>query len=67
MPSKFPYTTHVGLILDVEQDGEEWVCTIHGDHIKELKRGNEATVRAEAEKWYAHFEQRKETDPKDNV
>ncbi len=64
---KFPYLTHTGLTLDVEQDGETWVCTIQGDHIKELKRGNEATVRAEAEKWHAHFGQRKVSDPKDNA
>lgn len=57
--SKFPYTTHVGLVLDVDRDGDDWLCTITGDRTKELKRGSMGVVMAEAQRWWAHYEERK--------
>ena len=61
--SKYPYVTHVGLILDVQPEGEEWVVTITGDRVKELgKTKDTAAALAIADPIYEHYEQRRKDE-----
>lgn len=57
--AKFPFKTHTGLVLDVDKDGDEYVLTLQGTNIKELKRGSFGEVMAEAQKVAKHYEERK--------
>ena len=58
----FPYVTHLGLVLNVEQEDEEyeedWVVTLTGDRTKILARSDKTFCYEVAEREMAHYKQR---------
>ncbi len=65
MATRYPYTTHTKppLVLDVQQDGEEWVVTLAGDRIKEQARTRtKAAALVAANEIWEHYEERKRAE-----
>lgn len=60
--AELPYTTFTGLVIDVLPDNGEFILTIAGDQVKELGRGKEDILRAEAGKLVAQDKKRAETE-----
>lgn len=57
------FKTHVGLVIDLVQEDEEYVVTITGDRTKELLRTrDESAAQAEYAHWVSHYEERAKTE-----
>ncbi len=57
--SDFPFTTFLGLVLNVEQEDEEdWVVTLTGDRTKIVVRADKTFCYEVAERERKHYLQR---------
>ena len=62
-----PFQTHVGLLLYLQEDGDEFVVTLVGDNIKELLRTpDKAAAMKYAESIKLHYEERRLAEAQPN-
>ncbi|HSE46004.1 MAG TPA: hypothetical protein VLA89_11825 [Gemmatimonadales bacterium] len=56
----FPFTTHTGLVLDVEEDEDDgqWVVTLTGTTVKVVVRGDKDFCYEVAEQERKHYIER---------